>query len=368
MGKFINIKDSSFSLDGVSYLDPDFVYVPYDKSYKLCVKDEDVVCFNDPILKSDTSIIYSPISGTIRGATKMICDGVIKPCIVIENDFEERKRTVTYSKRNLRLYERFEASDLIRKYTSITSSFEGETLIIGGIDKDPFEHICSGIICENTDNMLECIDAIISIFGFHKCFFAVNSGDSEVVSSLVNFIGTYPNIDLRLMPSEYPLGFRDILIKELVSSNKMDKGIVFLSVNEVMEIYNALKRRRPLDKSYVYVKVPGELGKTVHVKNGVSFKDIVSHYFKVDDDKRVVINGLLSGYEVSNLDGVVTPKVRSIFLIDKVDEKEMPCINCGLCNVVCPMGCDPLLNYKMDKCIKCGLCSYMCPSKREVIK
>jgi Na+-translocating ferredoxin:NAD+ oxidoreductase RnfC subunit len=32
------------------------------------------------------------------------------------------------------------------------------------------------------------------------------------------------------------------------------------------------------------------------------------------------------------------------------------------------MGCDPLLNYKMDKCIKCGLCTYMCPSKREVVK
>ena len=60
--------------------------------------------------------------------------------------------------------------------------------------------------------------------------------------------------------------------------------------------------------------------------------------------------------------------VRSIFLIDKTNIKEEDCINCGLCNMVCPMGCDPLLNYKMDKCIKCGLCSYMCPSKREVVK
>ena len=60
--------------------------------------------------------------------------------------------------------------------------------------------------------------------------------------------------------------------------------------------------------------------------------------------------------------------VRSIFLIDKTIIKEEDCINCGLCNMVCPMGCDPLLNYKMDKCIKCGLCTYMCPSKREVVK
>ncbi|UKI28807.1 MAG: hypothetical protein L6V78_08135 [Clostridium sp.] len=69
---------------------------------------------------------------------------------------------------------------------------------------------------------------LISIFLiFHKCFLTVNSGDSDVVSALVNYIGTYPNIDLRLMPSEYPLGFKDILVKELVSNNKMDKGICF---------------------------------------------------------------------------------------------------------------------------------------------
>lgn len=368
MGKFVNIKDNDFESTLCEFLDPDLVYVPYDKSYKLCIRDGDKICFNDAILKSDSNTIYSPISGEIKGATRMICDGEYKPCIVIENDFEERKRNITYSKRNLRLYDKLEASGLIKSYTDISEAIEGETLIISGFDKDPFEHVCSSIICENTDNLLECIDAFISIFGFHKCFLAVNSGDSDVVSSLVNYIGTYPNIDLRLMPSEYPLGFKDILVKELVSNNKLDKGICFLSVSEVMEIYHALKKRRPSDKSYVYIKAPNSKGKSFHVKNSSSFKDIINRYYGSFDDKRIVINGLMSGYEIKNLDGVVTPKVRSIFLIDKAHIKEEECINCGLCNMVCPMGCDPLLNYKMDKCIKCGLCTYMCPSKREVIK
>lgn len=368
MGKFVNIKDNDFESTLCEFLDPDLVYVPYDKSYKLCIKDGDKVCFNDAILKSDSNTIYSPISGEIKGATRMICDGEYRPCIVIENDYEERKRNITYSKRNLRLYDKLEASSLIKSYTDISESIKGETLIISGFDKDPFEHVCSSIICENTDNLLECIDALISIFDFHKCFLTVNSGDSDVVSSLVNYIGTYPNIDLRLMPSEYPLGFKDILVKELVSNNKMDKGICFLSVSEIMEIYHALKKRRPSDKTYIYIKVPGTKGKSFHVKNSSSFKDIINRYYGMFDDKKVIINGLMSGYEIKSLDGVVTPKVRSIFLIDKTNIKEEDCINCGLCNMVCPMGCDPLLNYKMDKCIKCGLCTYMCPSKREVVK
>ena len=63
MGKFVNIKDNDFESTLCEFLDPDLVYVPYDKSYKLCIKDGDKVCFNDAILKSDNNTIYSPVSG-----------------------------------------------------------------------------------------------------------------------------------------------------------------------------------------------------------------------------------------------------------------------------------------------------------------
>ena len=154
----------------VNFLDPDLVYVPYDKSYKLCIKDGDKVCFNDAILKSDNNTIYSPVSGEIKGATKMICDGEYRPCIVIENDFEERKRNITYSKRNLRLYDKLEASSLIKSYTDISESINGETLIISGFDKDPFEHVCSSIIVRIRIIYSSVLMLLISIFDFHKCF------------------------------------------------------------------------------------------------------------------------------------------------------------------------------------------------------
>ena len=57
MGKFVNIKDNDFESTLCEFLDPDLVYVPYDKSYKLCIKDGDKVCFNDAILKSDSNTI-----------------------------------------------------------------------------------------------------------------------------------------------------------------------------------------------------------------------------------------------------------------------------------------------------------------------
>ena len=59
-------------------------------------------------------------------------------------------------------------------------------------------------------------------------------------------------------------------------------------------------------------------------------------------------------------------------------EKNLPCIKCGKCTMVCPANIMPVLimenidninnlkKLKCNKCIGCSLCSYICPSKIEV--
>ncbi|HDS29126.1 MAG TPA: 4Fe-4S dicluster domain-containing protein [Candidatus Acetothermia bacterium] len=56
--------------------------------------------------------------------------------------------------------------------------------------------------------------------------------------------------------------------------------------------------------------------------------------------------------------------------------RSLPCIRCGYCNLVCPVGIYPVLIMEAEKngqtkrlgrlhaedCIDCGLCSYVCPS------
>ena len=75
---------------------------------------------------------------------------------------------------------------------------------------------------------------------------------------------------------------------------------------------------------------------------------------------------------------VVTKDLNCVLVIDDVETINYPCINCGKCTSVCPVGILPVLimkNYedskkvedlKPEKCIECGLCSYVCPSKIEV--
>ena len=56
------------------------------------------------------------------------------------------------------------------------------------------------------------------------------------------------------------------------------------------------------------------------------------------------------------------------------------CVNCGLCEQVCPAGILPHLIHRalyrdaleeaerlrIDLCVECGLCSYVCPSKIDL--
>ena len=65
---------------------------------------------------------------------------------------------------------------------------------------------------------------------------------------------------------------------------------------------------------------------------------------------------------------IVTPELKSIFIMKREEKSSENCINCGKCYQICPIHCNPrayLDNRKKEEikhCIDCGLCSYICPS------
>lgn len=366
MSRNICIKDDSVVNKNIcNFLSPDYVYIAYDKKYKLGVKINDRVLKEDIILSNGTDFIYSTVSGSVSGARKMLVDGEVLPTIILENDFEEKTKSLKSSARNISDIDFEVLKNLVYTYTTYRGPLLGETLIISGIDEDPFEHSYSHIISDFFMELLECIDALCNILKIHKCFLAIKNNDSDNVNKLVNSIGTYPSVDLKLMPDVYPIGMKEILVKELVRSSKLDKGIIFLNVLDVLTIYHVLKRRKPITEKLITIG-GSALDKTrvVNTKIGTSIKDIIDNCFKVTcDDYMIVTNGLMKGTEVNSLDMLVTPKLRSVFLIKKESVSPTKCNNCGLCNIYCPFECDPKGDYKMDKCNNCGLCSYVCPAK-----
>jgi electron transport complex protein RnfC len=364
-----NIKDTQIH----DYLNPEFIYIPIEPGYRIEVKENQHIRKEEVLLSSEKNNIYSPISGTIIGkSNSLLLNNKQMDFLVIENDYKEEVKKPKGAKRYISDYSKKEIIELVNKYqaTSINLNKKVKRILINGLDKDPYEKTRSYLINHSSDKILETIDSLMNVLGIEDALFAINNNDTDNVINLSSHIGTYPNIKLKLMPDIYPMGFKSILLRNVLSKKQIDEGVMVLNVEDVYNIYTVLKRRKPILEKLVTISGKSvDNSMVVNVKIGTSMQDIIKHVCKVNDDKYfVVVNGLISGTTLENLNTVITKDIRSIFLSPIDEQKEVACINCGLCNLKCPMHLNPKYikeHKKADKskCIHCGLCTYICPSK-----
>lgn len=348
------------------FLNPDYIYVPYKSNDKLMIKNDEQVLMNGVILQSQDTYYYSSISGKIVGMCENIVDNKNSDTIVIENDFKEKVIKLNGAIKNISSYTKDELKKIIKVYNAYQNSLNGKTILVSGIDYEPYEFTMSYLISKHTDELLECIDAITNILNIKTTVLALNNDDEENVTNLVNQIGTYPNINLKLLPNLYPIGKRECLIKEL---NLDPKDVIFFTVEDIYNIYNVLKRKKPITDKLVTIS--GNLitkSKVMKVKIGTNLGDMLINEFKFKNkDYHIIVNGLLSGYEINSLNYIITPNTRSIFINTVEQNIPSKCINCGMCINYCPMDCNPKEKINMEKCFKCGLCNYICPSKINIL-
>ena len=368
-----NIKTEILDNKIHDYLNPEYVYIPITEGYDIAVKENATINKEDVLLTNGKMNIYSPISGKVVGKTNSILLNNNKvPCLVVENDYKESIKKQKGVVRYISDYKKSELIDLVNSYqaTKVNLNTKAVRLIINGIDKDPYEKTRSYLINSYSDKILETVDALIDVLNIKETIFAINNNDSDNVVNLSAHIGTYPNVKLKLMPDQYPIGFKAILLKNLLSKKQISEGVIILSVEDIFNIYTVLKRKKPILEKIVTISGNAlENSLVVRVKIGTSMADLIKHTCKIRDSKYyVVINGLISGMTLENLNSVITNDIRSIFLNSVDETKEVACINCGLCNLKCPVHLNPKYlreHSKADRseCIKCGLCTYICPSK-----
>ena len=369
-----NIKNELSDNKIHDYLNPDYVYIPILDGYRIDVEENSKVYKEDILLTNKDDLhIYSPISGKVIGKTSsLLLKNKQVTCLVIENDFKESVRKNKGVVRYISDYSKSELIDLIKTYQASKVNLYNKAthLVINGIDKDAYEKTRSYLVNEYSDKILETVDAIINVLDIKDTLFAINNSDTNNVLNLSSHIGTYPNIKLKLMPDTYPIGFKTILLNNLYSSKQLDEGVIVLNVEDVYNIYTVLKRKKPILEKIITISGNSvENSMVVRTKIGTSLQDLITHTCKIGNDKYyVVVNGLISGLTLESLNSVITNDVRSIFLNTEDVQKEVACINCGLCNLKCPMHLNPKYikeHSKSDKskCIKCGLCTYICPSR-----
>ncbi len=351
----------------VSYLDPEFVYIPIKKNYNLLVKNKDLVLKEQIIMENNLNKIISPISGLAKEIKMRNISGALVPCLVIENDFKEkakvvRKKTMVENREALisKLYEYY-----FKYIASVLETRKINNLVINGIEDEPYIFNNPFILNNYCKEILEISDMIADFFSIPKTIVAVKASDTLNINKCLSSIGTYPNIELSLVDDKYLLG-NGYFLREYLNLEELDTLV--LSARELIDIYNAIKHDHHITETFITISGNAvEKSQVIKVKIGTLFKDIIDEKVKITSPNvKYIINGLMTGEECDINDSIVATSTKGLVIINNENIKEEECNNCGLCYKICPVKVNPKKVMDTGKistnCLDCGLCTYMCPN------
>jgi len=346
------------------FLSPDYIYLPIEKNDKLFIQKKNIQK-NEVLFQQQEKVVSSPVSGTIEKIIprKNYLEEE-KTFLKIKNDFQENDDYKGSSTTTIII--RTDITKKIKESFKSSSKFTNKKrLLLNGIEDEPY--LANNLFCHklHTMEILLMLDAISTAYNINEVIIALKEIDRESIEAFEQYINTYPNIKIQILPDYYPLE-NEKIFKEY---NYLTEEDVVIKTEEILNFYyEKIKFRK---KDFLYVTLTGSAVKNpqvVKVKIGTVLKDVVEELLELEPSYEVYVNGIMNGVSSKVEDIILTEEIRGIYFMKEKKEATKPCIHCGKCNQICPMKCNPyqkiLTKGKQESpdCIHCGLCTFICPS------
>ncbi len=388
----------------------EFLYVAVNQHIgapaKSIVKAGDRVLKNQVIAKGDapvTSVVHSPVSGEVVEIKSMIFPNEQKnEVIVIKNDFKDEKVLGTETKREFKT-NREEFINEIKNggiigmggagfptYVKMNSPKDKkiDLLIVNGAECEPYLTNDYRVMLEYTNDFLNGISIVLDNLSIPECFVGIEENKIKAFELLSERVED-KRIKIKLLKTKYPQGAEKQLIyaltKRVVPIRKLpfEVGVIVQNVSTIKAIYDLIVFNKPLTERVLTCTGKGiKEPKNLYAPIGMSVSEIANICGGIYEECKYLINGgPMMGKPFADISLPITKTTSGLlFLTDEevTVEEENPCIHCGRCLSVCPMGLNPTYlkeasdrrEYeKMDDvldCIECGSCSFICPASREL--
>ena len=207
----------------ITYLSPEFIYVPFDSIDKLQLSKNKFVNHNTLLGERDNGKkIFSPVSGKVIGAKEMVYKRGKCKSLVIENDFIYKKEKLNHT-RNLSKTKKSDIVESLKKYGLDNKINSKTTLVVNSLYDKNYDLKDMVINYECYEEILEAIDEFMSAFGMKNCYICVDRNDLYSIEAYNKYINAFLNICM-------------------VHSNKKfkDSTCVFYSVEEILAIHKAI--------------------------------------------------------------------------------------------------------------------------------
>ena len=276
-----------------------------------------------------------------------------------------------------------------------------DTLVINGSECEPYLTCDYRLMLEESDKVVLGSWLIAKIVGVAHCVIGVEDNKQAAAEKMRQTIAALgldkmdPQIKMTVMVTQtrYPQGSEKQLVQSLTGrlvpkgGLPMHVGVVVQNVATAIACLEAVRNGKPVMERVLTVSGRGiKEPKNLKVPIGTSVEDIIAHCGGYGQDVvKILLGGPMMGRTIADLDVAVTKGTSGLLFLTAAETSithYQPCISCGACIDVCPMGLEPnrvsqfmevgrpleTEQFGVKECFECGCCSYSCPSHRPLVQ
>lgn len=358
--------------------------------------------------------IYSSVSGTVAKIdTSIDATGYRQPVIIINVEGDEWEEGIDRSSEleSMEAHPELTAEEIIEriKIAGITgmggASFptfiklcppptaKAECIIVNAVECEPYITADYRLMMEHAAEILVGLKLLMKAAKVEKGYIGIEENKPKAIQLLTELTSEDSQITIVPLAMKYPQGGEKQLVDAVIGRQvpappaiPVNVGAIVQNVGTVFAVYQAVMKHKPLFERYTtvtgeHIKQPGNF----LVRMGTPFKDLIAACGGLPEgDNKVLAGGPMMGKSVISLEVPVTKGTNSITVLTDTDAHRKPiepCIRCGKCVEVCPMGLEPYLLATLSafkhyerlehedvvSCISCGSCQFTCPSHRPIL-
>lgn len=263
------------------------------------------------------------------------------------------------------------------------------SIIVNGAECEPYITADDRLMLEEPEKIIAGLKIVMRVLSVNRAYIGIEKNKPAAIERMRRaVVAADGEVTVVAVTAKYPMGAEKTLIRSILGVKvpegglPMDVGTLVQNVATLAAIHDAVVLGRPLVERVVTVTGLVREPKNLIVRFGTPASLLIELCGGATHGAdKVIFGGPMMGIAQSRDDTPITKGTNCVLLTRSDLRTERPCIRCGRCIDLCPMGLMPLQyvnlvkkgdftslpDYHIANCFECGACAYDCPANIPIV-